>query len=126
MKKEIILLLFVFIFFAKTGNTQSTLVPLNDDYYHLLDRYQISRGKFVDSFQYGAKGIGRKAVIEFLDTLLEDRTFPLNSVDFYNLDYLRADSWEWSSSKTPDSQKVFLKRFYQKPSDFYKIGRAHV
>ena len=121
MEKKILLLLLCIFILVKNGMTQSALVPLNDDYYYLLDRYQISRGKFADSFQYGAKGIARKAVVDFLDTLLEDRTFPLNFVDFYNLDYLRADSWEWSSSKTPDSQKRFLKRFYQKPSDFYNV-----
>lgn len=119
-------MLLCLLLFAKTVYSQSPLIPINDDYYHIIDRYQITRGKFADGFQSSAKAYSRKAVVEFLDTLLEDRSFPLNFVDFANLDYLRADSWEWSTSKTPDSHKKFLKRFYQKPSDFYTVQNENV
>ncbi len=126
MKKRILRLLVVLCFCSTLSQAQSSYIPFNEDYYHLIDRFQISRGQFSGTFENGARPISRKAVVQFVDTLLEDRTFPLNFVDFYNLDYLRDDSWEWSNSRTSDSRKRFLKRFYQKPADFYSAQTKDV
>ncbi|WP_428668286.1 hypothetical protein [Runella sp.] len=100
---------------------QSQYVPLNDDYYHLIDRFEIRRGRLTEDFHIGVKPFQRKAVVNLLDSIEADRTMPLSDVDFFNLNYLRQDSWEWSTDKTPMSKKRFLKRFYQRPSDFYYV-----
>lgn len=100
---------------------QSQYVPLNDDYYHLIDRFEIRRGHLSEDFHIGVKPFQRTAVISLLDSIEADRTLPLNDVDFFNLRYLRQDSWEWSAANTQMSQKRFLKRFYERPSDFYYV-----
>lgn len=100
---------------------QSQFVPLNDDYYHLIDRFEIRRGRLSEDFHIGVRPFQRKAVVSLLDSIEADRTMPLNDIDYFNLQYLRQDNWEWSTDKTPMSQKRFMKRFYQRPSDFYSI-----
>jgi hypothetical protein len=121
------LMLTVFIYsllllgFKTASFAQSQYVPLNDDYYHLIDRFEIRRGRLSENFHIGVKPFQRTAVISLLDSIEADRTLPLNDIDFFNLRYLRQDSWEWSKDKTPMSQKRFLKRFYERPSDFYYV-----
>lgn len=100
---------------------QSQFVPLNDDYYHLIDRYEIRRNRLSEDFHIGVKPFQRAAIINLLDSIKADRAMPLNDTDFFNLEYLRQDSWEWSTDKTPMSLKPFWKRFYKKPSDFYTV-----
>ncbi|MEZ4904031.1 MAG: hypothetical protein R2822_20935 [Spirosomataceae bacterium] len=78
---------------------QSQFAPLNDDYYHLIDRYEIRRNRLSDDFHIGVKPFQRAAVIGLLDSIKADRTMPLNDTDFFNLEYLRQDSWEWSADK---------------------------
>jgi len=107
--------------FLQNAVAQSQYVPLNDDYYHLIDRYEIRRGRLNEDFHIGVKPFHRSAVVSFLDSIKADRTMPLNDTDFFNLDYLRQDSWEWSSDQTPMSKKTLWKRFYRKPSDFYHV-----
>ena len=100
---------------------QSQFVQLNDDYYHLIDRYEIRRNQLSNDYHISVKPFQRTAVIALLDSIKADRTMPLNDTDFFNLEYLRQDSWEWSADKTLDSKKAFLRKFYQKPSDFYHV-----
>jgi hypothetical protein len=100
---------------------QAPNIALNDDYYHLIERFQISRGKLSENIHTNVKPYDRRSTMSLVDSVVADRTFPLNFVDFYNLDYLRADSWEWSADQTPESRKPLLRNFYRKPSDFYHI-----
>ncbi|MFN8346240.1 MAG: hypothetical protein U0X91_14655 [Spirosomataceae bacterium] len=117
-----IYILFLFWFFSRqTAIAQSQFLPLNDDYYHLIDRYEIRRNRLSEDFHIGVKPFQRAALINLLDSIKADRSMPLNDTDFFNLDYLRQDSWEWSADQTPASVKPFWKRFYKKPSDFYYV-----
>lgn len=121
MQFRIYTLIVCWCFFLQNAVAQSQYIPLNDDYYHLIDRYEIRRGRLNEDFHIGVKPFQRSAVINFLDSIKADRTMPLNDTDFFNLDYLRQDSWEWSSDQTPMSKKTLWKRFYRKPSDFYYV-----
>lgn len=121
MQFRIYTLIVCWCFFLQNAVAQSQYIPLNDDYYHLIDRYEIRRGRLNEDFHIGVKPFQRSAVINFLDSIKADRTMPLNDTDFFNLDYLRQDSWEWSSDQTPMSKKTLWKRFYCKPSDFYYV-----
>lgn len=121
MQFRIYTLIVFWCFFLQNAVAQSQYIPLNDDYYHLIDRYEIRRGRLNEDFHIGVKPFQRSAVTSFLDSIKADRTMPLNDTDFFNLDYLRQDSWEWSSDQTPMSKKTLWKRFYRKPSDFYYV-----
>jgi hypothetical protein len=123
---KIVKLQFLLLFVGFVAKSQAPNVPLNDDYYHLIERFQISRGHLSNDIHTNVKPYDRRTTMAFVDSVLADRTFPLNFVDFYNLEYLRQDSWEWSADKTPDSRKPFLKTFYKKPSDFYHVQNEYL
>ena len=117
--KVSLVVFFLVVLTQQRVEAQSTFVPLNDDYYHLIDRYEIKSGKLSESFHSTVKPFQRLAVIDLIDSIMADRKIPLGDRDFYNFEYLRNDSWEFSKSQTPDSKKLLWNRFYKKPSDFY-------
>jgi hypothetical protein len=119
MNKVRLLSILCFILMPLFIQAQSSTAPLNDDYYHLIDRYEIKSGKLSESFCVTSKPFQRKAIMNLVDSTLGNHLIPLNSRDFFNLEYLRQDSWEYSNKRTLTSKKPFLKRFYQNPSDYY-------
>jgi hypothetical protein len=97
---------------------QSVFVPLNKDYYHLLDRYEIRNGSFSNTFHTSVKPIERRAIAEFVDSLHIDSA-KLSRSDKFNFSYLRNDNWEWSPQARNDSKRPVLKKIYRKKSDFF-------
>jgi hypothetical protein len=81
-------------------HAQSSFVPLNDDYYHLIDRLEIKRGKFSEGFHYNVKPFERKSVVSLTDSILKEGTVNLTNRDWEIIDYLREDSWEWTKGMT--------------------------
>jgi len=98
--------------------SQSTNIPLNADYYHLLDRYQIKSGKVGENYHNTFRPYKREAVAEFLSTI--DST-EYSGVDIFNLSFLKKDNWEWFENADNQSRKNLLKNFYKKQSDFYQV-----
>ncbi len=120
---------------------QSTFIPLNDDYYHLIDRLEIKRGKFSEGFHSNVKPFERKAVVALTDSILEEGNVKLTSVDRATIDYLRQDSWEWLTSEPPMpdsiaamsrlgtiSTEIPVKKrtFFDQPSDLYSLQTEDV
>ncbi|MEQ8302609.1 MAG: hypothetical protein RIB47_04395 [Cyclobacteriaceae bacterium] len=96
---------------------QSTNAPLNDDYYHWIDRYEIKAGRVAPEIFTGVKPYKRDALIAFIDSVdRKDNVFTSKS-DQFNKTYLRNDSWEWSRFEESDSRKPVLKHLYKKKSD---------
>ncbi len=96
---------------------QSTNAPLNDDYYHWVDRYEIKAGRVAPEIFTGVKPYKRDALVAFIDSVdRKDNVFTSKS-DQFNKSYLRIDSWEWSRSEESDSRKPALKHLYKKKSD---------
>lgn len=93
-------ILTIVLFSSITLKAQSTFIPLNDDYYHLIDRLEIKRGKLSEGFQYSSRPFERKAVIQLTDSLLNDSNIRLNSTDRSIISYLRIDSNEWTLDDT--------------------------
>ncbi|WP_229248274.1 capsule assembly Wzi family protein [Dyadobacter sandarakinus] len=79
-------------------HAQSSFVPFNDDYYHLIDRLEIKRGKLTEGFHSNVKPFERKAIVALTDSILKEGTVNLTSRDWETIDYLREDSWEWTSN----------------------------
>ena len=100
---------------------QSTNIPLNRDYYHLIDRYEIINRDFADGFHSTVKPYQRQYVAALADSLLGDQALDLNRTDRFNLEYLSADNWEWSDNDYDSSKKPFLKYFFRKKSDLYHV-----
>jgi hypothetical protein len=104
------------IFSITTANAQSAFVPLNDDYYHLIDRFEIKRGKFSEGFHSNVKPFDRKAVVSLTDSILKEGVVPLTERDWEMIDYLREDSWEWTDGmvSTDSARYNNLARLYTK------------
>jgi len=120
------------------SRAQSPTVPLNADYYHLIDRFEIKRGRWAEGFHSSVKPYNRHQIVQLTDSLITDPLVRLSRVDVFTLNYLRNDSWEWvppwtgdtlspaairlagpDYTPTGDSRRRLLKVFYHKVSDFY-------
>jgi hypothetical protein len=115
MKKSV-LILFILGPFLLPG--QSNYIPLNENYYHWIDRYEIKTGQNLPHLFTSVKPYKRSQTIEFLDSARLLDAFS-SSADQFNLQYLQNDSWEWARPETNDSQKPILKHFYKKKSDLF-------
>ncbi len=115
------LVLFPFVLFSQSAN-----IPLNRDYYHLLDRYEIMSGKFSENFHSNVKPIQRVQLGGFIDSLYSNELFQenLSGRDRFNLQYLADDNWEWSKNDESDSRNPFLKYIYRKKSDFLNVDQG--
>lgn len=100
---------------------QSTYIPLNEDYYHWVDRYEIKSGAIMPQLFTGVKPYKRSAVVEYVDSLTSMGIFT-SAADEFNREYLTNDSWEWARVHTNESRRPILKHFYRRKSDFYSVS----
>ena len=105
------LLLFFLLVLPIELLSQSANIPLNRDYYHLIDRYEIMSGKFSKTFHSHVKPIQRAHLGATIDSLYANENFVnrLSQRDLFNMQYLANDNWEWTESDSSDSRKPFLK-----------------
>jgi hypothetical protein len=121
---------FIFFVLLITGSicvfSQSSNIPLNRDYYHLIDRYEIMSGEFSDNIHSHVKPLQRHHVAAFVDSLYQNEYFLgwLSSRDVFNLQYLANDNWEWSENDESDSDKPIFKYIYRKKSDFLNVDEG--
>ncbi len=97
--------------------SQSVNAPLNQDYYHLIDRYEIKNGKLATQFHSSFKGYQRSEIALFADSISTS-----SKSDQFNQAYLRNDNWEWVEGYDIKSDKPIFKNFYKKPSDAYSVN----
>ncbi len=123
MKKPILCItsLIVFLFIVQFALSQSVYAPLNSDYYHLLERYEIQSGRLHQSFHSHIKPYKRSAIADFLQKFQQDSTQHLSEVDKFNLAYLKQDNWEWLWQDSTEIPQNFWKKFYRQKSDFYHV-----
>ncbi len=112
--KHIPIIFFSIITISLLG--QSTNIPVNEDYYHWIDRYETKSGNIVPQIFTSVKPYKRDALIFAIDSLNKQALFS-SQADQYNYNYLRNDSWEWSRSNINDSPRPVAKHFYKKKSD---------
>ena len=93
---KFLLYIFFILITSSYVRAQSAFVPLNDDYYHLIDRLEIKRGKFTEGFHSNVKPFERKAIVALTDSILKEGNVSLTERDWQTIDYLREDSWEWT------------------------------
>jgi hypothetical protein len=110
-------------FLSVSSFAQSTFVPLNEDYYHSVDRYEVKSGRIMPQLFTGIKPWKRSDIIALVDSLNQEQIFE-SAADQFNYEYLRNDSWEWSRAETSDSKKPVLKHFYRKKADFYSTENS--
>lgn len=123
-----------FIFFLGVisfgSSAQSTFTPLNNDYSHFIERYEIKSGKLSNKFYSNVKPISRNDLVGMTVDLEKDSSAKLSRVDRFNISYLQNDSWEWLAGHYPNgidenkaiqnnTRRPFLRHLFQKKSDFY-------
>jgi hypothetical protein len=111
----------LFIGFALRSPAQSNYAPLNEDYYHAIDRYEVKAGVIMPYFYSTVKPYKRSAIVAYVDSLNDIGLFTSRS-DKFNLHYLTNDNWEYASSHTNESDRPLFKHFYKKKSDFYSVS----
>lgn len=111
-------LLFFGLLIPLAASGQSNYASLNEDYYHLIDRYEIRTGRILPSLFTAIKPYKRSHIVAFVDSA-RSSTALKSAADEFNYQYLMNDSWEWSASPYNDSAKPFLRHFYKKKSDFF-------
>lgn len=116
------LLFGLFILSGPVLLAQSTNIPLNEDYYHRIDRYEIKYGRTVPELFTSVKPYKRSAVVAMMDSLEKKGVFE-SRADQFNLEYFRNDNWEWSRAASSDSKKPFLKSLYKKKSDLVYVDK---
>ena len=119
------ILLLVPFCFAATAEffAQSSYAPLNEDYYHLIERYEIGSGHQTTGFETSLKPYRRRAIGHFVDSLdLEEPS----SQDDFNLRYLANDNWDYANIADSVSGNSLLTYFFRRPSDFWHIRRKEI
>ena len=99
--------------------SQSVNAPLNEDYYHTIDRYEILSGQVYPGFFSNWKPYQRHVIAAFADSLAQQEGW--DRVDAFNIRYLQNDNWEFAAAPDNISRKPFLKYFYRVESDLYHV-----
>lgn len=116
-KSLVITLVFIAAMFHQ-ALAQSNDAPLNPDYYHQLERYEVRSGQLASTFDTNVKPYSRQGIGSFLDSL----TFiPASSVDRFNLHYLIEDNWPYVTSEKANIRKPVLKYFYKHSRSFWSV-----
>lgn len=118
IQKICVFQLFLCLSYSWNCQAQSVYIPLNQDYYHLIERYEIKSGKLADEFHGSIKPILREGVVNLAESILEENQ-SLSNRDYFNLQYLKNDNWEWTKQIEGDSKKDIFNFLYKKQSDFY-------
>ncbi len=106
-----------------SASAQSTYVPLNEDYYHWVDRYEVKAGALMPQLFTSVKPYKRSEIVAFADSLNNSGLFN-SPADRFNYEYFTNDSWEWSGAATADSNRPILGHFYRKKSDLYSVSTS--
>ncbi len=118
MRRFLILLIFCPFWLS----AQSSYAPINESYYHLIDRYEVKSGQISPNIFTSVKPYKRSDIAAFVDSA-ESRDLYTSAADRFNLAYFRNDNWEWSRPETNDSRKPILKYFYKKKSDLFHVDQ---
>lgn len=141
MRRNVFLLWFLLL--SLSVRAQSPYIPLNADYYHLIDRLEIRNHRWAEGFHSSVKPYNRQSVVALTDSLLSNPYYSFSDTDYFNFAYLRDDSWEWVTDSTNtqrhdpftkhlrstgpgDSERPFLNIFYKKKADFYSLRTPDV
>lgn len=118
---KIVILAFFGLLLPFLSPAQSTNAPLNEDYYHWIDRYEVKSGKIYPQIFTSVKPYRRSDIVDFVDSAAQNGLFQSRS-DQFNLSYLRNDSWEWAEENDNVSKRPILKHFYRSKSDFFHVS----
>lgn len=101
---------------------QHTYIPNGGISSHILDRLEIKSGELPgDYFHSTGKSYRRKAIANFIDSFPVSKV-GLSSVDYFNMDYLIQDNFEWSLNEKSKNPKGIFNTFYKRKPAFYNAS----
>lgn len=106
------------LFFPLFLSAQSTFVPYNRDYYHLIDRFQIKYQDKKHQLPVTFKPVRRSDLSTFLDHV-KTKYNSLSPQDQFNFEFLYNDNWQWTKSEYNENDKSWWNLAYDKKSDFF-------
>jgi len=113
MKKIVSITSFLFQFIS-FAIAQSVFAPLSSDYYHLLDRQEILKGKQAE-YHTSFKPYSREKIAKEF----ENSPTNLSKVDSFNANYILQDNIEYLENKEVNTSKPLLKYFYKQRNAFW-------
>lgn len=114
----------------KMSSAPSSFIPKNQDYYRMIDRYEMKLGTLYNNLPTGIQPYPRKAVVALIDSVRRRTTLSLQ--DKFNIAYLLADSPESSGthgeSKFPSwiGLRKPIMGIYKYKSDFVRIKHKYL
>lgn len=111
----------LFLMWVPGVRGQSSYSPLNEDYYHWIDRYEVKSGALARDIFTSIKPYKRSSIVQYIDTLQTLGQFE-SAADRFNFEYLTNDNWEWAAAHTNASARPILRHFYRSKSDFYSVS----
>ncbi len=121
---KLLLFSYLFLLTVSEGKTQSANIPLNKDYYHLLERYEIKQKYFQTNLFTAIKPFRRIDILPFTNRIVRDAHSVDSRADRFNLQYFYNDNWEWMQENHADSKKPLLKKLYYKKNDFFYVRQG--
>jgi hypothetical protein len=109
-----------FILFCSSGYAQDTYVPLDQDIYRIIDRYEIKHGKKLTGLHTSIRPYGRQEVAELAEVATQ-ASETLSPTDQFNLGYLLRDNWNYTERDQNTSDRPFLRYFFQNQTDLYHV-----
>ena len=108
-KRSTFVLLIIFLAINHL-RAQSTYIPLGSSSMHMIDRFEILSGRLAEpqEFNTSTKAYKRSSIAKYVDSFDVSHT-SLSKQDFFNLDYLQNDNFEYSKSENTKSLTPVLK-----------------
>ncbi len=112
-------ILIVFFACIQAIYAQHTYIPTGGISQHILDRLEIKSGELAnDHFHSTMKSYRRKSIANYIDSFSVGKV-GLSSVDYFNMDYLITDNFEWSNRQIGLNKRRLSKTLYRRKAALY-------
>lgn len=121
MRRFFYILLTNYLLFSTlwAGYAQAPLYDLDEDYTHLLRRYELKGKRWDTLWHYSQLPASRQAIL----SLLQDSSRFTSAADRFNRHYLQKDNWDQSDSLAQlyerKTKQGFWGQFYRQPAALY-------
>lgn len=116
-----ILIIPALILISFLAHAQGTYIPLGTQSMHLLDRFEIKSGRLAmpSEFNTTTKAYQRNRIAAYVDSF-DVVGARLSKQDYFNLEYLQNDNFEFSTSESTRSKRSWL-GFYKRKAAAYSV-----
>jgi hypothetical protein len=118
-----LLLLVAYIAAYGFSYAQSVFMPLNHPAVYSLQRLEIKQGKLADPSHFNTSSgfYRRQFITQYIDSF-ETGGVKLSKQDFFNMEYIRNDNFEWTHAYTTQSNKKSWGEIFHYKSTFYAVN----